>query len=83
MRRLLPLKTSMPSSKLETILDTLTTAESRLIPVFIHNPNTQRIAALAFVGEQFAIGLFKQLAPGGGVSTPAPAAAPDPSTRIG
>lgn len=71
----------MPS-KLDSILDALTSVESRLIPVFIHNPTSQKIAALAFVGEQYAIGLFKSLQ----VATPASTSAQtavEPSTRIG
>lgn len=59
-------------SKLNTILDALTSVESQLIPIFIHNPTSQKVAAIAFVGEQYAIALFKSLQ----ASQPAPAPAP-------
>jgi hypothetical protein len=49
------------SQKLDSILEALTNVESQLVPVFIHNPNSQRIAAIAFVGQQVAFSLFQKL----------------------
>ena len=47
--------------KLQEILDAVTATESKLIPIFVHNPQSQSLVSVALVAEQVLFGLIKSL----------------------
>lgn len=48
-------------NKLEQIFAAITAAETKLIPVFVTNPQSQALAGIAFVGEQVLFNLISSL----------------------
>lgn len=63
---------------LNTLLQSISQSEQQLIPVFIHNPNSQRIAGVVYLGEQIVFGLLSQLHPSVAAAVrPVPALASD------
>ncbi len=59
--------------KLKAIFDAITATEEKLLPVFVSNPASQEIAAVAFVAEQTLFSLIEKIHAMPATSAPATA----------
>jgi predicted regulator of amino acid metabolism with ACT domain len=51
----------MNQDKLTQILDAISKASTSAVALFVHNPQSQEIAAVAVIAEQTLFGLIEQL----------------------
>jgi len=72
----------MTNATLTKISQTLMGVEATLLPVFIHNPNSQAIAGVVLMAESAVLAAFATPAPAAATPAAAPAASKASGTSL-